>query len=364
MTWLARLVVLSGLLFAACSGGGGGETVDAMGGDATPDAPTMFAFDYTPSWGGVQTVEVFGAFGQATDWTMPFMTLTAAAGGYTGTAMLSPGPHPYILHVVGDGDAGGRAATLSRYAVDPASVAVTSCPAGPSYSATAMNPCAVAQLGPTAPRQHIHGRVVKAGVGVAGFLVSLDRAETGYGSYFVDRVTTGADGTYDFQAAAGAYRLIVQHPQFESSNDAQLSPDTLGIVRQIQTNAFTVEGEAGIALSDAEVGFPDYAKLMPRTTGTLPTTFMFGNSTDATQLQVYGTAKAGTGDEIGSAWFVSAAVKNGSAIFDGTFTTAQATETVVAKGERYFWGIQRAAPADVNGIIWTTQSLVYPLTWN
>jgi hypothetical protein len=81
------------------------------------------------------------------------------------------------------------------------------------------------------------------------------------------------------------------------------------------------------------------------------------------RLEVYGTAMAGKGNEIGDPWFSSTPGTTGTGSFDGTFTTRQANETAVALGERYFWGIEQGV-AKVNGIGWTRQSMVFPITWN
>jgi hypothetical protein len=328
-----------------------------------PDASTMFTFHYKPSWNGVQSVDVLGAFGQATDWTQPFVSLVFDGTQYTASTEIPPGPHAYIFRVIGDADSGTRSDTYSRYAFDASSVAAIACPAAsPSYSATAINPCSVASLDPAPPIQHITGRATFNGAGVAGMLVNLQRADTGLGSFFADRATTGADGTYEFAVASGAYRVVIQHPQFESSTDQDLSPDDLAMLRQTSSSAITVE--ANVAIADGEMAFADYAKFAPRTTATLPTTFKFGGSALSTTFEVYGTSNKGAGKTVGATWFTSTMISNGSAIFDGTFTTKQALETTVQKGERYFWGISRTTTPDTAGVAWNEQSMVYPMTWN
>jgi hypothetical protein len=87
---------------AACGSSASSTAVDAAPAiDAAPDASTTATFSYTPSWPGVQAVAVIGAFGQATDWTTPLVTLTASGGTFTGAAQLTPGDHAYLFKVVG-----------------------------------------------------------------------------------------------------------------------------------------------------------------------------------------------------------------------------------------------------------------------
>jgi hypothetical protein len=355
------------VVIAACSSSSHDTTPDAGAPppDASapsPDASTQYTFSYTPSWSGVTSVEVIGDFGQTGDWTTPFVTLTANGDTFTGSATLTPGAHMYLFHVVGDADAGAAATKFSRYVFDPASPMFMVCPqASPTYS-TEMNPCSVAQLG-SAPvtQQHVTGKVVLDGAAIAGYLVVLEREEPGSHHFFVDRSTTAADGTYSFSAAPGNYRIQVQYPDIESSTDAAVDPAKMTTLRRSISTAFAVS--ADVTMADAELAFHDYAKLEPRTTAKLPTTFTLETATPSPKLDIYGTANHGAGDSIGDPWYASAAVTTGSAAFDGTFTTKQANETAVAIGERYFWGIERVTAADSAGVKWTQQSLVFPITW-
>jgi hypothetical protein len=62
-------------------------------------------FCYRPEWGSVTSVEVYGGFGQSTDWTMPFLTLTNdGSGTFTGSATLATGTYPYVFYVTGGTD--------------------------------------------------------------------------------------------------------------------------------------------------------------------------------------------------------------------------------------------------------------------
>jgi hypothetical protein len=330
------------------------------------DASELITFRYTPSWVGVTSVEVIGAFHQDADWTTPLITLTESAGSFTGSVSLPPGQYAYLFHVVGDLDAGtADGPTFSRYALDPTSATAVACPdASPTHSAN-MNPCSVASV-PSSPaaQLHVRGKVVEDGTPVAGYLVVLERDEATLHHFFVDRVTTASDGTYDLHAAAGSYRVQVQHPQFESRTDAQLAPETLGVIRRSLSS--TVPITADVTLSDAEVAFHDYARFAPVTTAPMPPTkFTFGaNTSPATRLEIYGTGRAGMSPEIGDPWFSGAETTTGTSTFDGTFHSTKTTETAVAPGERYFWGVERRSPPDSDGLVWTSQSMVFPITWN
>jgi Carboxypeptidase regulatory-like domain len=364
---------LSAVLLAGC-GSSASSPPDAAPDTAAPppdaaipiDASELTTFSYTPSWAGVTSVEVIGAFHQDADWTAPLVTLTESAGTFTGSVALPPGQYAYLFHVVGDTDAGAAdGPTFSRYALDPTSATAVACPdASPTFS-TNMNPCSVASI-PSSPAAQIHvrGKVVEDGTPVAGYLVVLERDDATLHHFFVDRVTTTSDGSYDLHAAAGSYRVQVQHPQFESKTDAQLAPDTLGVIRRSLSS--TVPITADVTFSDTEVAFHDYARFAPLTTATTPPTkFTFGaNPGPATRLEIYGTGRAGVSPEIGDPWFSGAEVTTGTATFDGTFHSTKTTETAVAPGERYFWGVERRSAPDAAGLVWTAQSMVFPLTWN
>jgi hypothetical protein len=354
-------------LVAACS------SQKPLSPDAGPDAPTTppdaaaatVTFSYTPSWAGVQSVDVIGGFGQATDWTAPLISLAASGATFTGTATLPPGTYLYVFHVVGDTAAGAaKAATFSRFAIDPASPVFAPCPmASPTYNANEPNPCGQLTVpSDPAPTYHVRGTVTSSGAPVAGYLVVLERDEASSHHFFANRATTAADGTYDLTAAAGQYRVQVLHPDFEAKTDAQLAPASLDVVRRSISSAFAVS--ADVTVPAAEVAFADYAKFAPLTTAALPTAFTFGTTgAMPTRLEVYGTAMAGKGNEIGDPWFSSPPTTAGTASVDGTFNTKQAGELTAATGERYFWGTEQAV-AKVGGIGWTRQSMVFPITWN
>jgi hypothetical protein len=335
--------------------------------DARPiDAgDTVTTFSYTPGWSGVQSVVVLGGFGLDTDWTEPIATLNQVDGVFSGTATLPPGTYPYVFQIIGDNDAGTKSTTYPRFAVDPTQAAFTPCPMlSPTYDKNAPNPCSQITVPSTAPTlYHVTGSVTVGGAAAAGYLVVIERDEPTSHHFFANRVTTGPDGTYDLEAAAtGSFRIQVQNPQYESATDADLDPTTLNILKREISSSFVVSADT--ALSAAEQAFAGYANFAPVTTGgSLPTAFTFSNHKNVTtKFDVYGTAHVGASDNIGDPWY-NAAGTGGSASFDGTFNTQKAMETAVATGERYFWGIEEAHKADANGLVWTGQTLVFPITW-
>ena len=361
-----RLTSLSITLLTACSASSSVTPDGSLDGPAEIDArsPSTFTFHYTPGWPGAQSVEVVGGFGRADDWTTPIATLTASGNTFTGTVELPAGSYPYLLHVIGDASAGTAANTYSRFAIDPASTTFVPCPAAsPSYTTAAENPCGQVTMPQVAPAMfHVHGRVEADGAPAAGFLVVIERQETGSHHFFANRATTGADGTYDLSVAAGTYRIQVQHPAFMSKTDAQLAtgipPATMR--REIST-AFAVAADVEVPV--AEVAFHGYAAFAPKTTATLPTTFAFGTAGSGRRLELYGTANSGAGNRIGDPWYVGAATTTSSATFDGAFTSSHATEAHAALGERYFWGISLTRPGNAD-VTWSAQSLVFPITWH
>jgi hypothetical protein len=346
---------------AACSGNH--ATPPDASPDSSPDAPDSQAvtFSYTPGWAGVVSIDVVGQFGLSTDWTAPLVTLhDDGSGTWTGTAELPPGSYPYLFHVVGDSAAGAKADTYPRYAIDPADPAYTDCPStSPTYSAMVANPCSqlAVPAGAAPTLYHVRGTVDVNGAPAAAYLVVLERMEMSSHHYFAQRVTTGADGAYDLAAAPGTYRLQIQHPQYESMTDAQLVPAT--VLRRQLSSGFTFS-TADLAMTAREMAFASYASFAPTPSAAMPmpTTFAFG-TTAATKLDVYGT-----GAEIGDPWYAGTPTTSGSASFDGNFNTGKQATPTVQTGTKYMWGIEQVHPKDSNNIVWTGQSMVFPITWN
>lgn len=319
----------------------------------------MSAFAYKPAWGGVTAVTVVGApVGASGPWATLATLADDGTGTYLGSAALAPGDYDYLFQITGDADAGAKAATLARYAIDPTSVDFEPCPMdAPTYSAE-MNPCgklAVPQ-GSVPTLYHVTGKVVVGGAAAAGFLVLVERDETDTHHFFANRATTAADGSYDFTVASGSYRIQVQHPAYEAKTDKQLNPKMLAEMRRDISSAFPVA--AAVSVPDAEMGYTAYDAFAPLTSGTLPTTFAFPSGV-ATHLDIYGD-----GTEIGDPWFNAPVTTSGAATFDGTFNTTKAKDPSVVAGTQYWWGLELPhPPGQSGGIGWTQQTMVFPITW-
>ncbi len=342
------------------AGTGGASGTGGVGGvDAGP--PVRVTFRYTPAWEGVTAVEVVGGFGLSTDWQpkAPLVQLTVGASGtWTGTAMLAAGTYPYLFQVTGDADG---PAGLVRYSVDGGLTAYVACPTGsPSYSKIDMNPCSLLTVPQAAPDvvQPVTGKVTYGGKAAAGYLAIIERDETGSHHYFANRTDTAADGSFSLSVAPGKYRIQMLYPDLLTTSDKERSPLTLAALRRAFSAASAVS--APVALPPVEMEYLDYASLAPTGTATLPTTFHYTVLAGATGARpaVYGTA-SGTGTSIGDPWWEPAYGTATSAGFDGTFNTAQATETMVKTGESYFWGTWQEL-----GPIWTGESMVFTITWN
>ena len=359
-----RLTYAFCLVVAACNSNPDTAATDAsVSIDSAPaiDASTLMpvAFTYTPSWSGVVSVDVIGAFNQSGDWTTPLLSLTASGATFTGTAMLPPGTYPYLFHVVGDADAGASSATYPHLALDGTLTDFVECPAGSPTAGKDPNPCSqltVPQV--AAPSSyHVTGSVQKSGAGVAKWLVVLEREEAGSHHFFVDRMTTTANGNYAFTVAPGQYRVQVQHPQYESKKDSMLDPMTLATVRRNISSSFPV-ATADVAVTTTEVAFTQYAAFGPKTSATLPTAFTFSSGAP-TKLEVYGYAT-----EIGDPWFaLAASVTIGTASFDGTFNTSAAGQVAVDNTHTFMWGVETTRVTPPTAVKWIEQSLGFPMTW-
>jgi hypothetical protein len=349
----------------AC-GSHGSTTADAPGNTAdsppTTDASNLMqvAFTYAPDWKGVVSVDVIGGFGQSTDWTAPLVSLTDNGDGtFGGTAMVPPGTYPYLFHVTGDdGAAGSAQATLARYSLDQAVTEWEKCPAGPTVG-NDPNPCSLVTVPQGTPEttSHISGSVTLSGSGAPKYLVVLERMEPSSHHFFVNRVTTTANGSYAFDVATGGnYRVQIQNPVYESKKDSQIDPDTTDTIRRLVSSAFSAA--ADIVVSAGDVTPPDYATFEPRTTATMPTNFTFPSGVSA-KVDVYGS-----GAEIGDPWFAGSDVTTGTTTYTGNFNQpAAGSNTEVTAGVTYSWGIEINVPAGANNVSWIDQSLVYPIAW-
>ena len=366
------------LVVAACSGSSDSASssppsiVDAGNGDVVVTQPsddagdaglalTAMTFSYHPQWDGVVSVDVLGGFGQSNDWTSPLLTLASdGSGGFTGTAPALPsGSYPYLFRVTGDAAASAaKRVSFARYAVDPKDTAFTGCPsAAPTFTATVMNPCSL--TGPAATTFHVRGVVDDNGAPISGYLVVIERDETGSHHQFVNRTTTGADGTFDLSVAPGSYRLQVLHPTYLSMTDAERTdPAALAAVRRTISSSVSVA--ADVQVNAAEVSFSTYTAMTPRGPSTLPTTFTFAVPDGAkAHAEVYGP-----GAEIGDPWWSAPVSTATSDVFDGGFNTGRAPDGGLKASTKYAWGVENLYAKPAGGTVsWTAQSMVLPVAW-
>jgi hypothetical protein len=336
-------------------------------GDAatTASPPTPVSFAYKPSWKGAVKVEVLGAFGLATDWTSPFLTLTDSGDGtFRGTSPpLATGKYPYVFRVTGD-EAGPTPAKYVRYAIDPALSTYTPCPtSSPTYAkATPPNPCSelVLPAGEAPALAHVRGHVLLQGAPTAGYLVMIEREESDAHHYFVDRTTSGADGSYDLVVAPGTWRVSVLHPTFYAMTDTQRTdPALFAAVRRTLASPIPISGD--VVLNAAEVSFGSYAAMEPRNGAPLPTTFTFAITPGAkAHAAVYGPGK-----NVGDPWWTGPLGSATTSVFDGGFTTPAAGDAGLEPDAHYAWGTEEVHPKPADGglVSWTAQSMVFPIEW-
>ncbi len=349
----------------ATSDGAGAADLSTGGADLTSGPPMKVSFYYQPLWAGVTAVEVIGGFGQTGDWTQPLVQLAKQLdGSFSGDAQLPAGQYAYLFLAHGDGNA-AVPATFKHYALDPADPAFAACPAAsPTFSAAAANPCSQLSVPQAAaPTLYtVKGQVTYDAKPVAGYLAVLEREEAGSHHFFANLMATDANGAYSFQAAAGQYRVQVQHPSIEKLTDAARDPLTLQAARRVISASFPVA--ANVAVGAVETAYHDYNKIQPTGTAKLPTTFQFTLIKGAVKatLDVYGLA-APTAKGIGDPWYASPAGAMTSVTFDGKFTTTQAKETSAKTGEQYYFGTEQQLAHAVNQPAWTLQSMVLPITF-
>ena len=384
---LRRLLLAFGVtnvaIGVACSGSdpdpasssSGSPSAEAGADTAAPGLPPSEAgadgstahpvtFTYRPSWRGVKSIEVIGAFGQGagTDWKMPFLTLADdGTGTFVGKTSLASGHYLYLFRVTGDADGpdGAKGDKLARYAIDPALSAFAVCPEeSPTAKGEAANPCSdlTVPQPAAAPRFHASGVVQSGGAPIAGYLVEIERQEPKSHHMFADRMTTGANGKFDLAVAAGTYRFQVLHPTFYALTDAQrASPETLGAVRRSISSGVTLS--ADMAINPAEVGYGSYASMTPRGATALPTTFAFTVPAGAkARAAVYGP-----GAEIGDPWWTAPFGTATSDVFDGGFNTTKAPDGGLKADASYAWGTEQQYAAPAGGVTWTAQSMVLPV---
>ena len=264
-----------------------------------------------------------------------------------------------MFKVTGD-EAAATPDVFARYTIDPQNPAFADCPAeSPTFDKNAPNPCSQLTVpqGAAAPTFHIKGLVTSGSAPAPGYLVQLDRQEPKSHHFFVNRVTTGADGAFDITAATGSYRIQVLHPTYLSQNDAQRSPETLAAVRRSISTPFTLPSD--VTVNTAEVSYGGYAAMQPRdAVAALPTTFTFTvvPGAAAARLTIYGPNPS-----IGDPWYAGALKTDTTATFDGGFNTGKAPDGGLVPDAQYWWGTEQEYAKTDGGVGWTAQSMVLPV---
>jgi hypothetical protein len=388
MRWLAIFLFVLGCgndhaasSIDAAGGGGGGGTGDAPA-DAAP-SPLAFTcavttgntfapnpcpapsgtsgeadFCLRPQWPGVTSVDVYGGFGQATDWTQPFVSLTNdGSGTYTGTATVANGSYPYVFRVHGTYD---NLVRDGQYLLDQANPSYVPAPAlAPGGGGTI--PRAVSQV--TVPQSttiavhHFTGHVMYGAIAQPCFPINLEVGELRNGSKVVaehntaNYVESGTDGSFDFDVADGEVIAIVRYPFFLSGLQAPYPDPTntpsLGYARTTQQIA-----GADLALDTLDITYSetDYSAMSPTSgTGSLPVTFT---------LSVLPTAQTAT----------IAVITTNVAGNDPAYESTPSTNTSVpwtgslggnkqaVTGTTYYWGTWQ------QGATWNAESLLFPIT--
>jgi hypothetical protein len=307
-------------------------------------------------------VTVLGAFGAASDWTSPFLTLTPdSQGNYAGSAQLPAGTYAYLFQVLGD--AASNKTSFKRYSVDTTNPAYVACPAqSPTHGGTGdPNPCSqVTVPQASAPSlKTITGKTIYHGNPIAGYLVEIDRHESGTHHYFANRTTTASDGTYTLTVAPGSYRIIIMHPTLLNTTDVARATqvETLAALRRDDSSTFLVQD--ALNAGTVEMSYDDYSQMLPTSTTplALPVTFTYTLLATAMSAQV-ALYFVGTGSSLGDPTKLSPGHLT-SWLFDGTLTGT----TQVTADANYYWGTIQHFPATASGVTWDGQSMAIPIVF-
>ena len=354
---------------ATGSGGGGGEggagsgTSNASAGAGGSVEMFGVTFRYRPQWSGVTSVRVVGGFGKSDDWAASFVTLTSDGNGaFSATAALPKGDYLYLFQVIGDDD--GKSNNL-RHSLDSDVSYIGACPdMAPIYDPQMPDrPCARMRVPQPSqePLYHVTGSVVYDGAPIGGYLVVVDRAESPYDEWFVNRTNSAPDGSFDLLVPQGSYRIQVQHPTYLNTNDADRDPIALQAVRRTFSSRKTIA--ADWTMPPAEVAYHDYAALAPTGMTTLPTDFSVTiiAGAEKTRVAVYGTY-GDAGMTATEPWYSTTYDVQTTLPFDGVFNMPTTGDPQVTLLKPYFWGTWQQFPV-VDGITWRAQSMVMPILW-
>jgi hypothetical protein len=167
-------------------------------------------------------VDVYGGFGQATDWKSPFVSLKSdGSGTFTATTPLANGSYTYVFETQGSADnlVKDGHSFLDQYNTK----FVPSPPEAPDQRSVSQ---ITIPQGTPAPVIHIKGSVLFMGKPQSCYSIDLEAGENVVGGKVISEHDTAnysesaADGTFDFPVAMGApYGITIRYP-FTLSADA------------------------------------------------------------------------------------------------------------------------------------------------
>ena len=325
----------------------------------------MVSFCYRAEWPGVTSVDVYGGFGQASDWTAPFLTLTGdGTGTFTGTTALanSATPYPYLFRVHGSADG---LVKDGQYLLDQENPQFVPPPPNAPLKRSVS---AVSAPQPTSTTiHHLRGKVVYAGAAQPCFSIDLEAGELRKdGGAVISEHTTAnfaesaADGTFDFSVAPGPFGITIRFPFALSADAGYPDPNATPSVGTTRTGVDVAAVD--VTLDPAEVNYPlaDYAKLAPTGgTANLPVTFTVSviPGSASASIAVIGTNIAGNDPLYWSAFGTSTSVGP----WDGTFGGAAGQAKL---GTTYYWGAWQKSAPGAAGTVWTMESLLFPIVFN
>jgi hypothetical protein len=326
---------------------------------APSGAAGQVSFCFRPGWSGVKGVDVYGGFGQAGDWTQPFVTLIDdGSGTFVATTALASGTYPYMFRIHGGADGVTKDGQYLLDQQNPQFVpAPPQAPLKRSVSAVTVPQVA-------APIVHLRGKVTYGGAPQPCFAVDLEAGELRKpgGGVLSEHTTANfaesdVDGAFDFPVAAGPLGVTVRFP-FKLDGDAgypsPLAFPSVGVAR----TGVTAAG-ADLVLDPVDVAYSsaDYAAMAPTSgAATLPVTFTFSlvKGSTAAAAAVISTNIAGNDPGYESAFGTTTSLS-----WDGTLGNG----SKVKSGTTYYWGAwQKSAPGSA-GTVWTSESLLFPISF-
>jgi hypothetical protein len=318
------------------------------------------SFCLRPGWPGVTGVDVYGGFGQTSDWKQPFVTLTDdGSGTFVGQAALADGSYPYMFKVHGGAD---NLVRDGQYLLDQLNPAFE--PTVPGQPVQRSVSVVTVPQPASPPVSHVRGTLLLAGQRLPCYSVALEAGELIQNNkvlsehYTANFVESGPDGSFDFPVVDGPYGVIVRYPFLLSAADAGYPDPTQTPSAGYARTGLGISG-ADVTLDPIDLAYPDYAQMAPTNgTGTLPVTFQYTlvPGAAAAAVAVIGTHIAGNDPAYWGPFST-----NTSTTFDGTLGGNLGP---VKKGTTYYWGTwQRFSPQTDGGTTWVEESLLFPIVF-